>query len=82
MGRPLGVADRATLPAGTLAVLVRADHVGPDLKDWRKGDVCMFERDGVSWRAQGTAWRNLRTGQVTDRPAMGRFALLEDKADD
>lgn len=81
MGRPLYVGDRATLPAGTLAVLVRTDQVGPDLKDWRKGDVCMFERDGVSRRAQGT-WRNLRTGQATDWPAMDRFALLEDKADD
>lgn len=82
MGRPLDVADRSTLPTGTLAVLVRTDNIKPNLKDWRKGDVCMFERDGVSWRAQGTAWRNLRTGQVTDWPAMGRFALLEDKADD
>ena len=82
MGKSLYVGDRATLPAGTLDVLVRADHVGSDLKDWRKGDVCMFERDGVSRRAQGTAWRNLRTGQVTDWPAMGRFALLEDPVDD
>jgi len=82
MGRTLDVADRATLSAGSLAVLIRTDNVGPALKDWRKGDVCMFERDGVSRQSQGTAWRNLRTGQVTDWPAMGRFALLEDPVDD
>jgi hypothetical protein len=82
MGRQLLTDDRKTLASGTLAVLTNVFQLSDKMADWREGDVCMFERNKLLYRTTYTGWRNLRTGQITDWPAMGRFRLLEDPADD
>lgn len=88
LGRRLTEHDKRTLPLGTVAVLVHTGlRLGSPLSvsgspPWQEGDACVREECTSTRHGTVKGWRNLRLGVWSNWPAMDRFALLEDKADD